>query len=189
MTKKHILFHFEEFVIYKENIIIRTWSECPVQNTAHKNETFQTLDATPQLATRPMIRLTLRKSISCKARLLFIFSRCLISNCMLQVYLLEDREECAHESRQGWILGKEFVLSVESRKIPLLRERILCTLPRWPPSRDSIQKRATGESLAIQTHIPSPPFRETCGNAISEPVNFTFPANSIAFYFLFISSL
>lgn len=58
-----------------------------MQKIAHKNGIFHTRDATPQPATRPMIRLTFRKSINCSARLLFIFSLCFISNCMLHVYL------------------------------------------------------------------------------------------------------
>lgn len=66
-----------------------TCRECPVQKTAQRKGTLHTLDATPQPATRPTIMLTFRNNISCNALLLFIFSRCLISSCMLQVYLSE----------------------------------------------------------------------------------------------------
>lgn len=77
---------------------LHTWREWPVQKIAHRKGIFQTLDATPQPATRPTIRLTFRKSISCNARLLFIFSRCFISSCMLHVYL----RVCERSLRDMW---------------------------------------------------------------------------------------
>lgn len=64
-----------------------TCREWPVQNTAHRKGIFHILDATPHPATKPTIMNTFKNSIICSALLLFIFSRCLISSCMLHVYL------------------------------------------------------------------------------------------------------
>lgn len=77
----------KHFLQQRVSLLLRTWSEWPVQKTAQRNGIFHILDITPQKPTKPTIRQIFRNSIICSARLLFIFSRCFISSCMLHVYL------------------------------------------------------------------------------------------------------